>query len=68
MSMNNVGKFEMRRIVDEFDATLIELFGLNMRDAGVTRQEAVLAFNEVQSARKAAEIYGHRHGLHMQAA
>ncbi len=68
MNMNGIGKFEMRKIVSEFDATLIELFGVNMTDVGITRHEAVNAFNEQQSARKAAEIYGHRRGLVPQAA
>lgn len=67
MSMNNIGKFDMRNIVNEFDATLIEVFGVNMSDAGITRHEAVTASNEMQSARKAAEAYGRRLGLVPQA-
>lgn len=68
MSMNSIGKFEMRKIVNEFDSTLIELFGVNMSDVGITRHEAVNAFNEMHSARKAAEAYGQRRGLIPQSA
>jgi hypothetical protein len=68
MNMNNIGKFEMLKIVNEFDATLIRLYGVNMLDAAVTRFEALNAYDEVHCPRKAAEIYGQRHGLHLQAA
>lgn len=64
MEMTRIGKFEMRRIVDEFDGTLIRLYGVNMRDAGVSRLDALNLYNEVQSASKAAEICGERLGLH----
>jgi hypothetical protein len=64
MEMTRIGKFEMRRIVDEFDATLIRLYGLNMRDAAVSRLDALNLYNEVHSASKAAEICGERLGLH----
>ena len=63
MSMNGIGKFEMRKIVNEFDSALIHLFGVNMLDAAITRQDALNAYNEVQCPRKAAEIYGQRLGL-----
>ncbi len=35
MNMNNIGKFEMLKISNEFDATLTHLYGVNMLDAGV---------------------------------
>ena len=63
MTLNNIGKFEMRSIVNEFDANLIELFGLNMTDAGITRYEVITIYNELQSTRQAAETYGLQHGL-----
>jgi hypothetical protein len=68
MNMNNIGKFEMLKIVNEFDATLIHLYGLNMLDAAINRFEALTAYDEFQCPRKAAEIYGQRHGLHLQLA
>lgn len=63
MSTNRVGKFEARKIVNEFDAALIELFGVNMSDAGISRFDALSAVEETHSARKAAEILGIRKGL-----
>lgn len=63
MSLTRVGKFEMRRIVQEFDETLIRLYGMNMRDAAITRLDALNLYNEVNSACKAAEICGERLGL-----
>ena len=68
MNITRIGKFEMRQIVNEFDATLIHLFGVNMLDAAITRQEALNVYSEVLCARKAAEISGHRRGLKLQAA
>ncbi len=63
MNMNRIGKFEMLQIVNKFDAALIRLYGVNMRDAGIGRQEALNLYTEMQSAEKAAEIYGERRGL-----
>lgn len=63
MSINRVGKFEARKIVNEFDSALIELFGVNMSDAGITRFDALAATEETQSVRKAAEMFGTRKGL-----
>jgi hypothetical protein len=63
MEMTRIGKFEMLSIVKEFDETLIRLYGVNMRDAAVSRMDAVNLYNEVQSASKAAEICGERLGL-----
>lgn len=58
--MTRIGKFEMRRIVNEFDETLIRLYGVNMRDAAISRMDALNLYNEVHSAAKAAEICGER--------
>ena len=63
MSINKVGKFEIRRIVDDFDSTLIELYGVNMTDAGVTRYEVLTAIEEAGCPRKAAEALGLKRGL-----
>ncbi len=63
MDITRIGKFEMRRILNEFDATLIQLYGVNMRDAAISRMDALNLYNEVQNASKAAEIYGERRGL-----
>lgn len=63
MNMTPIGKFEARRIIDEFDATLIRLYGLNMRDAAVTRLDAINLYNEFHCASRAAEICGERLGL-----
>lgn len=63
MEMTRIGKFEMRRIVEEFDETLIRLYGVNMRDAAISRLDALNLYNEVQCASKAAEICGERLGL-----
>lgn len=64
MDMTRIGKFEMRCIVNEFDATLIRLYGVNMSDVAVSRLDALNLYNEVHSASKAAEICGERLGLH----
>ncbi len=66
MNMTSVGKFEMRRIMDEFDATLIRLYGMNMLDASVTRYEALSTTSEFNCPRKAAEVTGLRRGLSLQ--
>lgn len=67
MNMNNIGKFEMREIVNEFDATLIRLYGVNMLDVAINRIEVLMAYEEFHCPRKAAEAYGVRHGLNLQA-
>jgi hypothetical protein len=66
MTMNHIGKFEMRKILNDFDATLINLFGVNMLDADISRIEAVNAYNEFQCAQKAAEVSGLRRGFNLQ--
>lgn len=68
MDMSSIGKFEIRKIVNQFDASLIELFGVNMSDAGISRHEAMNAYNEANCPRKAAEIFGQRRGLQLQTA
>jgi len=68
MDMNRIGKFEMLRLVNEFDAALIQLFGVNMLDAAITRYEALGAVNELDCPRTAAQVYGLRRGLNLQAA
>lgn len=61
--MNKIGKFEALKIVNEFDRTLIEMFGINMTDARITRYEALAAIEETRSVRKAAEAFGSRLGI-----
>ena len=68
MDMNKIGKFEMREIVNEFDSTLIRLYGVNMRDVAISRYEALEACHEHDCPSKAAEVFGQRHGLLLQAA
>ena len=68
MNMNNIGKFEMRKIVNEFDSTLIQLYGVNMLDADISRLEAINAYDEFRCAHKAAEAYGQRLGLSLKSA
>ena len=63
MTINRVGKFEARKLIEQFDQALIELFGLNMSDAGIARMDALSAIEETQDARKAAELLGVRKGL-----
>ena len=68
MNITGIGKFEMRTIINEFEATLIHLFGVNMLDAAINRHEALNAYNEFHCPRKAAEAFGLRRGLSLQAA
>lgn len=63
MNISHIGKFEMRSIVNEFDETLIHLFGMNMLDASISRFEALNAYEESRCPRKAAEALGLRIGL-----
>lgn len=57
---SNIGKFEARKLVAEFDALLIELYGRNMTDAGISRQQAIVAITTLGSTRKAVEMLGER--------
>jgi hypothetical protein len=68
MDMNRIGKFEMLRALNEFDATLIRLFGVNMLDVAISRYEALGICNEYECPSKAAEVYGLLRGLHLQPA
>jgi hypothetical protein len=63
MDTNRIGKYEMRAIVNEFDNALIQLFGVNMTDARITRQYALNVTGEFECPRKAAEVCGQRLGL-----
>lgn len=63
MNTNAIGKFEMRSIVNELDATLIRLYGMNLLDARITRYEALNVYSEFHCPRKAAEAIGVRCGL-----
>lgn len=63
MTMNPIGKFEMRSIVSEFESTLIRLYGVNMLDAAITRHEALMCYGEFHCARTAAVVCGQRKGL-----
>jgi len=63
MSINRVGKFEARKLIEEFDKALIERFGVNMSDAQITRWDALSAIEEAGDTTKAAELLGTRKGL-----
>lgn len=63
MNMSNIGKFESLKIVNEFDQALIELYGINMTDARVTRYEVLATYNETGCARTAAEKFGTQRGM-----
>ncbi len=63
MSFNRIGKFEGAKIVNDFDKALIELYGVNMTDAKITRVEVLHTVAETQCARKAAEALGVRRGM-----
>ncbi len=63
MNMNKVGKFEGLRIVNEFDKALIELYGINMTDARITRYEVLSSYDETGCPRKSAQNFGLSKGL-----
>jgi hypothetical protein len=63
MNINKVGKFEALKIVNEFDNALIELYGINMTDARITRYEALSTIEETRCVRKAAELFGAQRGM-----
>jgi hypothetical protein len=63
MMYSNIGKFEARKLIADFDALLIQLYGLNMTDAKITRQDAVAAINTAGSTRSAVETLGAARGL-----
>lgn len=63
MDMNKIGKFDSLRIVNEFDKALIDLYGINMTDARITRYEALATCSETGCPAKAAEKLGARRGI-----
>jgi hypothetical protein len=63
MEMSKVGKFESLKIVNEFDKALIELYGINMTDARITRYEVLASCSEIGCATKAAEQLGQQRGM-----
>ncbi len=65
---SNIGKFEARKLIAEFDALLIQLYGRNMTDAKITRQDAVAAIAATGSAQKAVETLSAARGLQQQKA
>lgn len=58
-----IGKYETLKIIKEFEGVLIELYGVNMRDAGITRFEALMAVDEYRDVRQAARNIGERRGF-----
>ena len=65
MNFNGIGKFDMCEIIREFDATLMHLFGVNMLDAAISRQDALNAYSEVHCPRKAATMLADRRCLNL---
>jgi hypothetical protein len=63
MNMSQVGKFESLKIINEFDKALIEMFGVNMTDARITRYEVLARLDENGCALKAAESFGLMRGM-----
>jgi len=68
MEMNRIGKFESRRLINEFDAELIRRYGMNMLDASISRFEALCACQALGSPGKAAEFFAARCGCGIVAA
>lgn len=63
MNLNKVGKFEALKIVNEFDSALIEMFGVNMTDARITRYDVLSSYEETRCARQAARRFGLQRGM-----
>lgn len=63
MNINRVGKFEALKIVNAFDQALIDLYGINMTDAHITRYEVLTIYEETGCPQKAAEQFGKQRGL-----
>lgn len=63
MYYSKIGKLEARAIITEFEKTLIDEYGMNMRDASLTREDAINAFNDTGCPIKAAEQCATRLGL-----
>jgi hypothetical protein len=60
---SSIGKFESRKAIAEFDALLIQLYGRNMTDAHITRQEALHAMSTTDSVREAVVQLGTLRGF-----
>lgn len=60
---SSVGKFEARKLIADFDGLLIQIYGRNMTDARITRDEAILAIKSAPSIREAVESLGASRGL-----
>ncbi len=63
MTTTNIGKFVQREVINDIDSTLIACYGVNMTDAGVTREEALDAYVESGSTIGAVEILCVRHAI-----
>ncbi len=63
LDINKVGKFETLKIINEVDKALIEIFGINMTDAKLTRYEVLASYGETGSARRSAEQLGEMRGI-----
>jgi hypothetical protein len=61
LDINKVGKFETLKIIN--DKALIEIFGINMTDAKLTRYEVLASYGETGSARRSAEQLGEMRGI-----
>jgi hypothetical protein len=62
MNSNNVGKYQVLRTLNDFDQALIEVYGLNMTDARITRYEALAAVESAQGVRPAVLQIGRSRG------
>ena len=60
---SNIGKFEARKLISEFDALLIQTYDRNMTDAKITRQEAIAEITRHGSVPEAVEALGLARGL-----
>lgn len=63
MNINRVGKFEALKIVNAFDQALIEMYGINMTDAHITRLDVLTAYEKAGCPKQAAEMFGQQRGL-----
>ncbi len=63
MNMSNVGKFESLKIVNAFDKALIDLYGINMTDARITRYEVLVSYGETGCPTQSAREFGRKRGM-----
>jgi len=63
MNINRVGKFEALKIVNAFDQALIDMYGINMTDAHITRFDVLTAYEKTGCPIKAVELFGEQRGL-----